>query len=108
MISAKYHDATKTSYHFFRTDGSEGDAYPSHARWEDIEEERIKAKITPDPYVGPTALELWKESMSQSDQTMMPRWLEDHIQDDHGGISGNATLQKKYNDKKTLRGKKPL
>lgn len=107
MISAKYIDESHVAYSYTASKGRTGVNSPGDARFQDIEEERIKAGITPDAYIGPTALALWKESMSLSDQTMMPRRFEDHIREDHGGITGDAVLQKKYNDKKELRKSKP-
>lgn len=107
MLSAKYHDVKKISYHYFMADGSEGDAYPDGARWDDIEEERTEAGITPTDYVGPTAMEIWEEAMVHSDHTMMPRRAEDHIADDHSGTAGNPYLQTKYDGKKALRATKP-
>lgn len=107
MISAKYIDSSKTAYDFKMADGSVGTNNPNSARWKDYEDIRIAAGITPSDFVGPTAMQLWEESMLLSDQTMIPRWLEDHIQDDHGGKTANASLQKKYNDKKALRNNKP-
>ena len=37
----------------------------------------------------------------------MPRYLEDHIKDDHDGVASNEFLQTKYDDKKALRATKP-
>ena len=37
-----------------------------------------------------------------------PRYLEDHIRDDHGGVAGNASLQAKYDLKIALRNSKPV
>ena len=56
---------------------------------------------------GKTALQTWTEDMANSDSTMIPRWLEDHIRDDHGGVAGNANLQAKYDAKVALRNSKP-
>lgn len=67
----------------------------------------IDAGNTPTPYVGPTALELWEQQMASSDSTLMPRWMEVHIEQEHGGVVADPTLQQKYNDKKTLRGQRP-
>ena len=49
----------------------------------------------------------WALKMKASDSTMIPRWLEDHIRDDHGGVAGNANLQAKYDQKVALRNSKP-
>ena len=48
----------------------------------------------------------WKLSMQETDHGM-PRYLEDHIKDDHDGDAGNEFLQTKYDDKKALRATKP-
>jgi len=48
----------------------------------------------------------WKSSMQETDRGM-PRYLEDHIKDDHDGVAGNEFLQGKYDDKKALRATKP-
>jgi len=48
----------------------------------------------------------WKHKISKTDNGM-PRYLEDHITDDHDGVAGNEFLQVKYDDKKTLRATKP-
>jgi len=52
-------------------------------------------------------LEDWKENMQRADNDMMPRYLEDHIKDDHDGVASNEFLQTKYDDKKALRATKP-
>ena len=51
-------------------------------------------------------LNKWKESIQATDADM-PRYLEDHITDDHDGVAGNEFLQAKYDDKKALRATKP-
>ncbi|MDH5570587.1 MAG: hypothetical protein OEY89_02410 [Gammaproteobacteria bacterium] len=61
----------------------------------------------PVPPAEPTAMELWKRKMANSDVVNIPRWIEDHIESDHGGISANANLQARYNQKKLLRASKP-
>ena len=48
----------------------------------------------------------WKQKISGTDAGM-PRYLEDHITDDHDGVAGNEFLQVRYDDKKTLRATKP-
>ena len=48
----------------------------------------------------------WMESMQETDNGM-PRYLEDHIKDDHDGVASNEFLQTKYDDKKALRATKP-
>jgi len=53
-----------------------------------------------------TPFEKWKEDIAESDGAM-PRYLEDHIKDDHDGIAGNEFLQGKYDEKKLLRATKP-
>jgi len=51
-------------------------------------------------------MEHWKESMQGTDHGM-PRYLEDHIKDDHDGVASNEFLQAKYDEKKALRATKP-
>jgi hypothetical protein len=48
----------------------------------------------------------WKEKMAETDNGM-PRYLEDHIKDDHDGVAGNEFLQAKFDEKKLLRSEKP-
>ena len=48
----------------------------------------------------------WMSGMANTDSSM-PRYLEDHIKDDHNGIAGNEFLQAKYDEKKLLRATKP-
>jgi hypothetical protein len=48
----------------------------------------------------------WKSSMQGTDAGM-PRFLEDHITDDHDGVAGNEFLQAKFDDKKALRATRP-
>ena len=48
----------------------------------------------------------WKYKMAMTDGGM-PRFLEDHIKDDHDGVASNEFLQGKYDEKKTLRATKP-
>ena len=52
-------------------------------------------------------LQKWERDIKASDFTMLPRYLEDHIRDDHGGVAGNAQLQAKYDAKVALRNTKP-
>ena len=51
------------------------------------------------------AFDTWKKMMEESDKIDLPRWLEDHIELEHGGVS--AGRQDAYNTKKTKRGQKP-
>ena len=48
----------------------------------------------------------WKYKMAMTDGGM-PRFLEDHIKDDHDGVAGNEFLQAKFDGKKALRATKP-
>ena len=48
----------------------------------------------------------WKDKMAQTDSGM-PRYLEDHLRDDHDGVAGNEFLQAKYDEKKALRSEQP-
>ena len=54
-------------------------------------QEWIDAGNTPDPYVGPTAMENWIESMHISDSTLLPRTMED-ILDGMADKSGVAQI----------------
>ena len=56
---------------------------------------------TPDPYVGPSALEVWKQEMAASD-AVLPRWAEDlydglalEIRDGISAVTKNKIVQKK-------------
>lgn len=60
---------------------------------------------TPTPFVAPVPT--WEDQIAESDRTLMPRWMEDHIRDDHSGVAGNAQLQAKYDAKVALRNTKP-
>jgi hypothetical protein len=53
-----------------------------------------------------TPMEIWVADMRGTDKGM-PRFLEDHITDDHDGVAGNEFLQGKYDNKKALRATKP-
>jgi len=55
---------------------------------------------------GETDLEVWEKKMAESD-SLMPRYLEDHITDGHEGDAGNEFLQIKYDAKIKLRATKP-
>jgi len=48
----------------------------------------------------------WKDKMAGTDSGM-PRYLEDHIADDHDGVAGNEFLQGKFDEKKALRATRP-
>ena len=48
----------------------------------------------------------WKFKMAETDAGM-PRYLEDHIKDDHDGVASNEFLQVKYDNEKALRATKP-
>ena len=52
-------------------------------------------------------LQKWERDIKASDSSMLPRYLEDHIRDDHGGVAGNAILQAKYDAKVALRNSRP-
>jgi hypothetical protein len=64
-------------------------------------QEWIDAGNTPDPYVGPSALEQWKEGMARSDQTL-PRYAEDIITA-YGTAGLSPETLKRYADKRALR-----
>ena len=48
----------------------------------------------------------WKDKMFGTDSGM-PRYLEDHIKDDHDGVASNEFLQVRYDAKIKLRGERP-
>jgi len=52
------------------------------------------------------AYENWQAEIATTDGDI-PRWLEDHIEHDHGGITSAAHLQGKYDTKKAVRGRRP-
>ena len=61
----------------------------------------IDAGNTPTPYVGPSALEVWKQEMAASD-ALIPRWAEDlydglalEIRDGISAVTKNKIVQKK-------------
>jgi len=54
----------------------------------------------------PEGYDEWKKTIQATDFGM-PRYLEDHITDDHDGVAGNEFLQGKYDEKKALRSEKP-
>ena len=61
----------------------------------------IDAGNTPTPYVGPSALEVWKQEMAESD-ALIPRWAEDlydglalEIRDGISAVTKNKIVQKK-------------
>ena len=49
----------------------------------------------------------WKNTMNESDSSILPRWMEDHIESEHSGVAGSPALQKRYDDKVALRATKP-
>jgi hypothetical protein len=64
-------------------------------------QEWIDAGNTPDPYVGPSALEVWQQEMAESD-ALIPRWAEDlydglelEIRDGISAVTKNKIIQKK-------------
>jgi len=67
-----------------------------------LDENAITARMD---IVGP--MDDWEKQMARSDSTLMPRWMEVHIEQEHGGVVADATLQQKYNDKKALRAGRP-
>jgi hypothetical protein len=69
-------------------------------------QEWLDAGNTPDPYVGPTALENWVESMHISDSTLLPRWGEDILDGMDKSSVPQSTLDR-LQAKKDLRGTKP-
>ena len=51
-------------------------------------------------------MDTWKRTMAKSDSSI-PRYLEDHIKDDHDGVASNEFLQVKYDAKIKLREERP-
>lgn len=52
-------------------------------------------------------MKIWVKTMKSSDEGLISRKLEDHIQHDHNGITNSLVLQKAYALKKQLRKGKP-
>jgi hypothetical protein len=65
--------------------------------WADYQANTASAEITAQ----------WKKDIAGSDIDLIPRWLEDHLAADHGGITADPVLQQKYTDKKAIRNAKP-
>lgn len=47
----------------------------------------------------------WKREIAEA-STAMPDFMEQHIRDDHNGVTSSPGLQKLYDDKTALRGRK--
>ena len=69
-------------------------------------EEAATIKAIQDKRESERPMREWKASMQGTDNGM-PRYLEDHIKDDHDGIASNEFLQVKYDAKIKLRGERP-
>jgi len=54
----------------------------------------------------PEGFDEWQQKMTGTD-VGMPRYLEDHITDDHDGVASNEFLQVRYDAKIKLRGERP-
>ena len=67
--------------------------------------EEDEQDIVDTAYVEAKPMRDWEKLMQESDAIDMPRWLEDHIEFEHGGIS--AGRQDKYNAKKEKRTQRP-
>lgn len=52
------------------------------------------------------AMDAWVAQMAALD-VYMPRPLEDHILNDHGGVAGGQFQQDKYDEKRALRAQQP-
>ena len=52
-------------------------------------------------------MDKWVAMMELSDIEDMPRWMEFHIETDHGGVTADPIQQEKYNAKKAKRATKP-
>ena len=48
----------------------------------------------------------WLSKIADTDR-LMPRWLEDHLDKDHAGVTNSKELQYAYNKKKLIRSQKP-
>ena len=44
-------------------------------------------------------MELWRDKMNDSDSTIIPRWMEDHVESEYNGIVKSSKLQEKYDSK---------
>jgi hypothetical protein len=69
-------------------------------------QEWIDEGNTPDPYVGPTALENWVEDMASSD-AILPRWGEDILDGMPNKLSVAKITLDRLQAKKDLRATKP-
>jgi hypothetical protein len=49
----------------------------------------------------------WKKEMEELDKETIPRWFEDHLVDDHKGITDSPFLQEKLDRKLLKRAQKP-
>lgn len=92
-VDAKFATILSTSG-YVRVDGDTGNF--EHPKWDGLKWVE-----------GKTSMQQWQEDMSKSDVSMMPRWMEVHIEHEHNGVVADATLQQKYNDKKALRAGRP-
>lgn len=69
-------------------------------------EEEIARDAKEAAYEIARPLRKWKDEISATDKDM-PRWLENHLEADHGGITSNPFTQAKYDSKKEIRSRKP-
>ena len=65
-------------------------------------EEETARDIEEAQYLAKRPMEDWKHKIAETDGSM-PRYLEDHIADDHDCVAGNEFLQTKFDEKKLLR-----
>ena len=70
-------------------------------------QEWIDAGNTPDPYVGPTAMETWVEDMARSDTELLPRSMEDMLDGMPNKLSVAKITLDRLQAKKDLRATKP-
>ncbi len=53
-----------------------------------------------------SSLIVWQAEIAATDADM-PRYMENHIENDHGGIASDAYTQEKYDEKKAIRARQP-
>jgi hypothetical protein len=69
-------------------------------------EEQSVADATSARELAEKPMREWKLQIAETDSGV-PRYLEDHITDDHDGVASNEFLQVKYDAKIKLRGEHP-
>ena len=89
----------------FRLKSGGGVAKAGRHQFTDIEEAERDAEEAETLANKPS--KIWDAAILVSDKSMIPRWVEDYVETEHGGTLTDSLLQKKYDDKKSLRATKP-